>query len=253
MYCILRFYLMKFKSPLIIGLFLLICLQSFAQRPRYHPQVHEWAGQVYSARFVPANMDFYPNGGFLSHNPLNGIRYKYHTGVSSAIRTGLFYRAGKYQTDVYGPIAPLQQKAFWLGSEFSLGYERKIHFRKVQLFAGIDGLLSGGRAKEQVFNIGITGSGFPLLESEDKQFVLGYGASVNVGIRYFFNKYNSLTIENGAYYLMTNRETRAPGEGPNSPIQLMADSEAGFNLFSVYFSYHFKRMRKNCTCGKPGS
>lgn len=242
---------MKLKSLLILGLFLLLCLQSFAQRPRYHPQVHEWAGQVYSARYVPAYADFIPEEGFLSHNPLNGIRYKYHTGLSSAIRTGLFYRAGKYKSDFYGPLTANQETANWRGAEFSLGYERKIHFRKVQLFAGFDGILNAGRAHEKVFNLLASGGANPVVISDENHFVLGYGLGANVGIRYFFNKYTSVTIENGGYFLRTTREAIAPGEGPNLPIQLMADSEAGWNLLSVYFSYHFKRMRKNCTCGKP--
>lgn len=241
---------MKFKSLLSIFLFLMLCLQAFAQRPRYHPQVHEWGIQAYSARFVPDYMDFYPNEGFLSHNPLNGIRYKYHTGISSAIRTGLFYRAGKY-TEASGLSIPNRSVDFegkWRGLEMSLGYERKIHFRKVQLFAGVDGLLSFGNAQER---LSIVEFGVPLPEVANTQNILGYGAGAQVGIRYFFNKYTSITIENGAYYLMTNRQASVPGEGISLPLELMAESEAGWNLLSVYFSYHFKKMKKNCTCGRP--
>jgi hypothetical protein len=202
---------------------------------------------------VPEYAEYLQGGGFLSHNPLNGIRYKYHTGVSSAIRTGLFYRAGKYKSDLFNQLSANHEYANWRGAEFSLGYERKIHFRKVQLYAGLDGILNGGRANEQIINTFPIGGGNPVIESEENHFVLGYGVSANVGIRYFFNKYTSVTIENGGYFLRTTRKSIAPGEGPSLPIQLMADSEAGWNLFSIYFSYHFKRMRKNCTCGKPGS
>jgi hypothetical protein len=241
---------MKFKSFLFTAFFLFLSVQVFAQRPRYHPQVHEWGIQAYSARFVPQYMDFYPEGTFLTHTPLNGIRYKYHTGLQSAIRSGLFYRAGKYTEPVNSaPNSSSFQDASWRGTAFSLGYERKLHIRKVQLYAGVDGLLSFGQAREQILTS--TFGGPNVIDFDDRQSVLGYGVAANAGIRYFFSKHASISIENGGYFLQTNRALRNPAEGTNLPIQLMAESESGWNLFSVYFSYHFKKMKKNCTCGKP--
>jgi hypothetical protein len=218
--------------------FLLLITESQAQRPRYRPQVHELGVQLYTANLPQDDRAFYDESPLLNHNPLNGFRYKYHINLRNAFRLGASYRANRYASSPLGNLPAYEAR--WRAGEISLGVERKLHLRKVQLFAALDGLLSYGGIRQSQADSTLSSSRLTT-----------YGARISAGFRYFFSPYASLTVENG-FYLM---QSSLPDPAPNAdlaPPPVMTGQESGFNLLSVSFSVHFKRMPKNCTCGRPG-
>ena len=121
----------------------------------------------------------------------------------------------------------------------------KYHMYRLQLYAGLDGLVRYTTLNES-FNQDVTGA-------PNKNSFIGYGASALVGARMYANKHLSLGVEADIYAVFQERRendptiTLLPHEG------LFMRREFGANMISVFLAYHFKRMRKSCTCGKPGT
>lgn len=203
----------------IIGLFILPH-KIYAQKPRYAPQVHEVSVSLFSLNKIAdaENLQYYKDKS-LFMNPLNGIRYRYSFDKSTALRVGAFYRKSGYtgtfgKTNVYSP-------------EFRLGLQTMYNLKKIQLYAGADGVLSGRISQK-------TGA--------KSQNSFGMGGSGILGVRYFFHTNLSMTFENDVYFLNFGKQESESGIVPK---------EMGFNFTSVAISYHFKPMKKACTCGKP--
>lgn len=209
-----------------------------AQRPRFRPQVHELGLQIGSMHAA-----FEVEG--LQTTWANGLRYSYHIDKSKALRAGLFYRRGVFSnpnsisSDLYPFTA--EQNAF----ELRLGYMVKYHIYRLQLYAGIDAIGRYTRMDESF----VRGLGF----APNKQNFFGLGASALVGAQMFANKHVSLGVEADVYAIIQNRRESDPSN-PNPPLPgLFIDREMGSNMVSVYLAFHFKRLKKSCTCGKPGS
>ncbi|MFK7971211.1 MAG: hypothetical protein AB8F95_12630 [Bacteroidia bacterium] len=209
------------------------------QRPRFHPQVHELTLQL-------GSVQAFTELEGTQFTPLNGFRYAYHFDQKRALRLGGFYRKGTFSSpgiisEIYQPFEAKQQSA-----EFRLGYMFKHNIYRLQLYAGLDAIVRYAWLSEDYMadlNVAANKRKFP-----------SYGASAFVGARMFANKHASMGVEVDVYGLFHNRRqednvspARTPSEG------LFIDREIGSNFLSVYISYHFKKIRKSCTCGKPGS
>lgn len=191
-----------------------------AQKPRYAPQVHEVSVSLFSLNKIidAENTQLYSNKT-LFINPLNGIRYRYSFDKSTALRLGAFYRKSNY-AGAFGKVNVISP-------EVRLGLQTMYNIRKVQLYAGADGLLSGRLSR---------------IPNEKAQNSFGFGGSGILGIRYFLHTNLSITVENDVYFLNFGKQKSESG---------IISNEMGFNFASIALSYHFKPMKKACTCGKP--
>jgi hypothetical protein len=204
----------------IIVVFSILPHNSYGQKPRYAPQVHEVSLSFFSVnKIVNAENTQLYNNKTLFINPLNGIRYRYSFDKSTALRVGAFYRKSNY-AGAFGKVNVLSP-------ELRVGLQTMYNIRKVQLYAGADGLLSGRLSK----TAGIKA-----------QNSFGIGGSGILGIRYFFHTNLSITMENDVYFLNFGKQKSESG---------IIANEMGFNFTSIALSYHFKPMKKACTCGKP--
>lgn len=209
-----------------------------AQRPRFRPQVHEFAIQLGSMQYIPET-------GTSNFTPLNGLRYAYHIDQKQALRIGAFFRNSDFVnppniSERYQPFIANQKSA-----EMRLGYMLKHHIYRLQLYAGFEAILRYAWIDEQ-FNQDVTGA-------PNKTNMLGYGASAFVGARMFANKHLSLGVEADIYAAFQERRENDPSIAILPHEGLFMKREIGANIVSVYLAYHFKRMRKSCTCGKPGT
>ncbi len=230
---------MKSKQLILTAFFVALCLQLFAQRPRFHPQVHEIGAQVFSTHFLSLTRPYLESPDWRSvSDPLNGIRYKYHLDKKNALRGGVLYRKLSFQD----PVGEDVFTADWRGLDVTLGVERKLNIKRFQLFAALDGLIAYGQSNKIAFDV-------PNNPQELNTNMFGYGLGGAVGLRYFFNPYASITIENGAQMLLYNKAYTPIGE--SSPPSLGINREREFNMLSVYFSLHFGKMKKKCECWHP--
>lgn len=208
-----------------IILFILLPISLLAQRPYYRPNVHEVDLQLAAGHWLPGDATL-KNHKSLGISPLNGLRYRYHFNKNSALRVGVFYRAQSFL---------LTDKSETGGStlynlrslEGKIGYERKIDFRKYQLYGGIDAIIGQRNFIQKTQNT----------EISTPQF----GAGGFVGIRRYMSENWSFAIENEFHFLQNSNE------------KSLISAETGANFLQIMVSYHFKRMHKSCACGKPGS
>ncbi len=208
---------------------LLLTLISFgslyAQRPYYRPQVHQFDIQLGAGHYLPGEGDMRnlrPWGG----SPLNGIRYHYHTDHKNAIRAGFFYRKQHF---LYKEPGDVSTPHAWnlLTLEAKAGYERKLNLRKYQIYGGAD-LIGSMRTYKA--------------DTDEIMNSFQYGGGVFFGVRRYFNENFSLAVENELHFLIN----------PDSKNRL-SPQEIGVNFLQITMSYHVKRMRKSCACGRPGS
>jgi len=239
---------MNTRSFFLFSLAILICLPLFGQRQRFRPQVHEVGVQLYSMRAVPRyELAGGISGWAYAHNPLSGIRYKYHLDTETALRASLSYHRGDYSLPRLGPN-PLWSPQFdanWMSVDLMLGIEREVNIKRVQLFAGIDAVIGRVSATEQITEAFQT---VPILTSEVNTWNVGLNGAL--GIRYFFNSYASFTLESNFTYLLNNRSRGQffLSEDIYFPYELGKSQQIVASPVNVYFSYHFKKMKKHCKC-----
>ncbi|MEZ4687128.1 MAG: outer membrane beta-barrel protein [Bacteroidia bacterium] len=235
-----RFFSMQInkKAFCFLGLTLALFLTSQAQRPRFQPQVHELGIQLGSIQ-----TPFETNSNHTTW--ANGLRYSYHIDKSKALRFGAFFRNNQYNytpsiSERYQPFFAKQQSF-----ELRAGYMLKHHIYRLQLYAAVDAI--GRYAKiDETFDQDLTGA-------PNKNKVWGVGGALVVGAQMFANKHVSLGVETDLYAIFQNRRENDPTIAILPHEGLFIDGENGWNMVSVYIAFHFKRMRKSCTCGKPGS
>ena len=229
--------LIKHISLVVITL-TVFAATAFAQRPRFRPQVHEFGLQV-------GSMQFLEEPGITQFTPVNGLRYAYHFNQKHALRAGVFYRAANIEnpasiSDRYQPYTADPKSV-----ELRAGYMVKHHIYRLQLYAGADAIVRQSWLNES-FNTDVTGA-------PNKSKMFGYGTSVFVGARMYANKHVSLGVEADAYAIFQDRRISDPTIAIAPHEGLFMRREMGSNMISVFLAYHFKRMHKSCTCGKPGS
>ncbi len=219
---------------------------TYAQRPRFHPQVHELGIQLFSSTYLP-DLRTASDGKPVFHSYFpNGIRYKYHINVQNAIRSSLIYRKGDVGLLEAAQGSFSDYMANRQDMSLRVGFERKYHKRQLQLFAFVDGVVGIGKLDET--GTLKNGTAHSLQEN-----YMSYGLAIGGGLRYFLQKHLSVGIEAEYYYLSTSLKSSPPSDSPVPPFKLFAGKENGFNVLSAYISFHLVRMRKSCTCGKPGS
>lgn len=222
---------------IIVGL--LICsTTAWAQRPRFRPQVHEISLQLGSLTLIPETATQHLS-------PVNGLRYAYNFNQKSAFRAGIFYRNSSFDQPINIPTEYENFTAEKLDLEFRAGMMWKYHIYRLQLYAGLEGVL---RYTDLQSNFNTDSPGMT-----NAPTYLSYGISGLVGARMFANTHVSMGIEADVYALWHDRRdlSRIPEIEPHAGLFLQR--EIGFQAVSVYLSYHFKRIRKSCTCGKPGT
>ena len=229
---------MKYR---ILGIITLFIAGGFgtlqAQRPYYQPQVHEIGVNLLTGHQVPDLSSYYENMP-LSLNYANGIRYKYHLTYADALRAQVDYATSSF--DIPEGIERFESYAAdqseWL---LKLGYERKHHVGSLQLYAGIDARLGMGNFQ----SVGKL-QGTAMNEVENDLNYTSYGGSATAGVRVFMSPYLSAGIEASAYYAWLNYT-----EANESVFYLQPDTQWGWNS-QVYVSFHFKKMKKRCSCPK---
>ncbi|MEM6263562.1 MAG: outer membrane beta-barrel protein [Bacteroidota bacterium] len=216
--------------------FLLVLIASFsineayAQRPRYRPQVHELNLQLGSLHLSEDLNENEGGNSLLGTNIFNGLRYRYHIDIRQALRIGAFSRTQQFESAQGSTPYEANDRAY----EVRIGYERKHHMRKWQVYGGIDLLLQQNQREE-------TFSSDP---NRDFSLLRGGGAFF-LGARYFTSTNWSFVLESDLQVL------GGLGEVPQN-FSLNTPALAT-HLLTFSVAYHFKRMKKNCTCGKPGS
>jgi|GEM_PF-2118539 len=219
-------------------LFLSTIQRAQAQRPRFHPQIHEFSLQLFSANHTPALSENYESLP-LSLNPVNGLRYKYHQSLQNAVRFGIFMRRGTYNMGSNIPPQYADYSAKKRDIDLKIGLERKFHIRQVQFFGGLDAAASFTNMSQTFTSSDPDGTTW----TEDYGYNnIGLGAFV--GVRFFFTKHISLAVENEFYYYKTLGQNNA------DIFYLVPEKEMGFNVLSVYASIHLVKMTKRCTCGR---
>ncbi|MDB4286254.1 porin family protein [bacterium] len=219
----------------------LLATQLQAQRPKYQPQVHEIGLQLINYNLIPE----YSDANASAFNFGNGIRYRYHFNIFDSFRAGLFYRTSDF--DKPRVVEPLfsEFSAKKRDYEIKFGYERKYNFRKVQVFGGIDLIVNYSRIRAE-------GQDLDDADFEGLEKHFGIGTGTYIGVRYFINKQLSVAGEFDYYVIRPIGGSSTIGVPPDNNFRLFPDRETGTNMVSIYVSYHFKKMRKSCTCGKPG-
>lgn len=219
-------------------LFVSLAITSQAQRPRFRPQVHELGLQVGSLQRVLETEGTQTTWA-------NGLRYSYHIDKSKALRAGIFYRRGEFNNRP--SISEIYQSFFGKQDAFELrmGYMFKYHIYRLQLYAAFEAI---GRytSLDETFNQDLNGAA-------NKNTFWSMGGSLVAGAQMFANKHVSLGVETDFYALFHNRRQSSPGIAVLPHEGLFIDNESGLNMVSVYITFHFKRLKKSCTCGKPGS
>ena len=226
------------KAICFLGLTLGLMLSIQAQRPRFRPQVHEigiQAGGVQTVFETTSNHTTWANG----------LRYSYHIDKSKALRFGAFFRNSQFNhtpsiSERYQPFSAKQQSF-----ELRAGYMLKYHIYRLQLYAAVDAIARYNMIDES-FDQDLTGA-------PNKENFWGAGGALVFGAQMFANKHVSLGVETDLYGIFQNRRQNDPTIAILPHEGLFIDGESGWNMMSVYIAFHFKRMRKSCTCGKPGS
>lgn len=219
---------MKFSSFLF---FLIVATIAFAQRPYYRPNVHELDIQIGAGHWLPGDA-LLKNETPISISPVNGLRYRYHLGKNNTLRLGGFYRRQNFSFLTKGNEGNFTADYRLLSIEGKIGYERKIDLRKYEIYGGVDAIF-GQRSYTPK-----SSTNLDLLSTIETQQV---GGGVFIGFRRFFGENFSIALEN-EFHIVQNLNEKS-----------LTSSETGINFMQVMLSYHFKRMRKSCACGRPGS
>lgn len=190
-----------------------------AQRLRFHPMHHEFAllpvgmGQVQALAANPSEITAYRHQAY-------GL-YKYHFNKYQAVRGGIGYEAAREVMDKVGyqhtNVALLR-----------VGYEHKLPLGRFQLYAGAElAYALGQRNLETLTDLGLT----PAAASVSEARIQGFA-----GLRFFATKHLSFNIENTVF----------------KPLGA-TNTDLAANWLQAGVSLHGKKMKKKCTCGKPGS
>jgi hypothetical protein len=222
-----------------------------AQRPFYRPQVHEFGIQLFSSHYFLQELSdaaIRDDPAFQSYslNPVNGLRYKFGFNPSDAVRAGLFYRTATYNLE-NGIREFSAYEAKRTDIDIKIGYERRFHLRKFQLFAGADAILNLGKSDETATYRSNILPPPPSETRKESYSSTRYGGGLFLGMRYFVSENLSFALENEFYYTRSAKSS----SGDASDLRMFTDTASGLNLLSLYVSFHFKRMKKSCTCGKP--
>ncbi len=214
----------------------LLCIQSllmWAQRPSFYPQTHEIGVQYGSLHSIPSLADYYQDTPFGS-NAVNGIQYKYHWDLNNVIRLSASRRSADF--DILDGIDRFDsyraQKQDW---DIRLGYEANLPTGPWLFFAGLEGIYSGGNITDE----GILKNN-DSFSGEYNYHNLGIGGMA--GIRYFFSKHISTTLEANIYYADTRHD-----ESPEDIYYLLPENETGFAIRG-YISLHLMKLKKRCVC-----
>jgi len=213
-----------------------LTLPTMAQRALYKPQVHEISLVGGLAMYNNAYGD-YTSGAPFSAIPQGGIQYTYHHSITDGFRFGVDYRALSTQRardNDPSSFLPLDYN----GTFVNMGYERKYHRGASQLYGGADVLIYFGQVEGdellQRFNL------------EGAVSTTAWGGRAVAGYRLFFSPYVSVALEANVFYLAHNY-SRAVIEENNGLRPVFPDNEIGA-MAKVRLSYHFKKMKKRCTC-----
>lgn len=230
-------------SAHLVALTVLLCightLPLSGQRLRFRPQVHELGLQAVSFNRQPA---YGSAQGMIPVYP-HGIMYKFHPDLNQAIRARVAFRQAKITDPVQALNFYEHYQARMRGLWLAAGYERTLNTGRYQLYGGAELWLGGSRLDESISpEQGAAGATRRLMQ-------LQYGGAALAGVRVYLNTYVSLSLEANYYYLFQ----REPEPDANFPFRLQSGSEQGWQLLNAGISLHSKRMRKSCTCGKPGS
>lgn len=220
----------------VFGFFLAFSAQ--AQRPLFRPQVHEIGIQLGEAHQIPALSAGYANGMGLGANVVNGIWYKYHITYQHGIRAGAAYRTAQFDYPD-GRNRFVSYEATRRDIDGFLGYELSFPAGRITLTGALDLAVSRSSSEE----LGIE-EGPVLIEYRNDPALWRVGGRGALGFHYFFTPYTSFTLEAGPYY------QRAMGTGTtDQPFTLFPEQEFGFRAVAM-LSFHFKQMKKRCTCPK---
>ena len=212
---------------------------AFAQKPMFYPQVHEIGLQIGSIDQVSKLSEYYASSPAASLNFANGLRYKYHITYQHALRSAFTYRDGSFDIpegiDRFATYSA-EKKDY----ELQLGYEYKYNIGPATLFFGADGMLGRGTVED----VGILLGDIAQEPLSGEYRYTNYGVAGIVGLRMFFNRHISFSLEGQAYYLRNRHAQTA-----EDLFYLLPESESGLRA-SAYLSFHFKKMPKRCTCPK---
>lgn len=218
---------------------LLLSPAAFAQKPMFYPQVHEIGLQIGSIDQVSPLSDYYASSPAASLNFANGIRYKYHITYEHGLRAAFAYRTGEFDIpegiDRFSSYSA-EKKDY----ELQLGYEYKYNIGPATIFFGADGMFGRGTINDS----GVLLGDIAQEPVSGEYSYTNYGAAGILGLRVFFSRYVSFSLEGQAYYLRNRHEQTV-----EDLFYLLPENEYGLRG-SAYLSFHFKKMAKRCTCPK---
>ncbi|MEL6135222.1 MAG: hypothetical protein AAFR59_17835, partial [Bacteroidota bacterium] len=114
----------------------------------------------------------------------------------------------------------------------------QIHRGASQLYGGADLMIYAGQVEGnevlQRFNL------------EGPISTLSWGGRGLAGYRLFFSPYVSVALEANVFYLAHNY-SRTVVEENNGTRPVFPDNEVG-GMVKIRISYHFKKMKKRCSC-----
>lgn len=218
-------------KPIVLCLFLGLTSVVYAQRPYYRPNVHEFDIQLVAGHWLPGDAVL-KNEKPISISPVNALRYRYHFGKNNTLRVGGFYRRQNFSFLTRGNEGSIAADYRLFSIEGKIGYERKIAIRKYEIYGGVDAIFA-----QRSYTPKST-TNLDLLSTIETQQV---GGGVFIGFRRFLGENFSIAVEN-EFHIVQNLNEKS-----------LTSSETGLNFMQVMLSYHFKRMRKSCACGRPGS
>ena len=213
-------------------------LTATAQRALYKPQIHEISLVGGLGMYNNAYEGLYTTGAPYAFFPQAGLQYTYHYSISDGFRFGLDYRNVATQREIGTGGSGLFEPVNYRGAFFNAGYERKYHAGASQLYGGADLMLYAGEvvgpAVLQTFNL------------EGSVSTFAWGGRALAGYRLFLSPYVSVALEGNLFYLSHNYSTNVIEEIDNT-LPVFPETEIGV-MAKVRISYHFKKMKKRCTC-----
>lgn len=209
---------------------------SWAQRPRFAPQVHELGLQLVQVHHLPEVAEYYAQDASFSTQFANGILYAYHLTATDALRAQVSWREADFVASD-GIDRFVTYRATRSDLDINLGYQRKLNLRALQLYAGAQAMLTRGNVED-------VGEGEPFSSEiyTNKYYYTNYGLGVMTGAKVFLSKHLSFGVEAQANYLRSRRQA-----APDNTFYLFPEEELAIQGLA-FVSLHFGKMPKRCTC-----
>ncbi len=227
---------MRIQSVLLTTFLILFAGTLLAQKPLYRPQVHEIDFQLGELHQLPQLNTVENMATPVMATPLNGIWYKYHFTVNHAVRAGINYRNTNFSLpngiDNFESY-DVKRRDY----EAMLGYQYSAPLGRATFYTGVDALLTRSHSQENGVQSDLPGT---LYAADYTQMRLG--GKGFVGLKLYLSPHVSLGLEAGPYF---QRALSAPNG--DASYTIFNTDEFGFRS-SALLSFHFKQMKKRCTC-----